>query len=240
MNIRIFILNCWLLPRPFSVYNTQRLDSIISLIKKIRPDIIALQEVWLNRYVKKIEHELKDYLFIRSGSRVYNKSGLMTGLLMKHKSHEMNSFPTGKNHSLSERIAEKGYHLIELPGGVYIVNTHLYAPQDTKTFSITKRQFESLSKKILPKQRIIVGDLNLELKDIRKTSHATQFSLPDDNVPVSKPNPYTHFLFRKSYHMSTRVDHILKTKNCRAVISKKFLYRPVVSDHFIMLGTVRL
>ncbi len=229
MNLKIFNLNCWLLPG-ISKHNNKRLKLIIKTIKKIDPDIVALQEVWLNKHVKIIESELKEYSFIKSKSRVFNKTGLLTGVKIKKQKHKIKSFPITNKHSFIERIAKKGFHIIQISQNLFFVNTQLYAPTNIKEKSITFEQFNCIQKEIMDKKIILVGDLNIIKKDLIKLNKIFNCDCDDENT-LSINNPYV-------VESNKKVDYVLLTKNNNLNISTKTLTNPILSDHYFILASI--
>ncbi|MFH1649501.1 MAG: endonuclease/exonuclease/phosphatase family protein [Candidatus Woesearchaeota archaeon] len=239
MKLRIFSLNCWLLPFPLSTNNRGRLSNIISLVKKHKPDIIALQEVWLKNDVKYVEDSLKDYVFIKSSSRLFNKSGLLTGVLKKNVSYEIQSFPITKKHNLIERIARKGYHILKLSNDLFFVNTHLYAPMIKNEESIAKSQFTLLQKLMKSKKGFLVGDFNLDENELEKLNK--RFELDKTyNITWSGSNKLTRTMFNRLFPPDKKKDYIFKTKKSNITLKTKCIESPIVSDHFAILidGTI--
>jgi len=233
--MKIFILNCWLLPPPFSKANQDRLKQIIYLIKQHKPDIIALQEVWLNKYVSKIKNSLTDYNFVTSNSHFYNKSGLVTGLKSKDFSFQYSFFPVTKKHNLREKFAKKGYHLIELDNNLFFVNTHLYAPQNQNEKKIADSQFKLIQKLMRDKKGFVVGDLNIDENRITKLNKIFEYDKSYGHT-VAGSNPLTKIRFNK-YSEDKKIDYILQTKT-KMAIKSKCIDKPIVSDHFCLLTKV--
>ena len=175
MKLKIFNLNCWLLPPPISAENNKRIEEIISLVNHTRPDVIMLQEVWLNKYVNKFKNGLQNYSFIATEGKSFNKSGLLTGLKIPYSSHKINFFNHVKGYNVIEKIASKGYHLIHISKDIYLINTHLYAPIKSSNRKITKLQFNLLKKFSKDKKVILAGDLNLEEKDLSQLNNTFNY-----------------------------------------------------------------
>jgi exonuclease III len=235
MNFKIFNLNCWLLPPPLSTDNNKRLSQIISLIKNTQPNIISLQEVWLNKYVKRFQNELKNYSFITCKNSLYNKSGLVTGLL-KNQSFKKQFFPITSQHNLIERIAQKGFHEIKLSKNISFINTHLYAPINTKEKIITKSQLSLLQKLIKSKKYILSGDLNLNNKEL---SLETKKFKPIKKFKNIYKNPYQKMNFNKKFNYDNS-DYILKTSTIKIPIKIKYLRSPLLSDHLVLIGKITI
>ena len=234
--MKIFSLNCWLLPPPFSNKNKTRLRRIINLIKQYKPDIIALQEVWLKKYVLKIKNSLRDYEFIVSKSHFYNRSGLITGLNSKKFSFQHGVFPVTRRHSLLEKSAKKGYHLVKLDNNIFIVNTHLYAPTDQNEKKITESQFELIEKLMRDKKGFVIGDLNIDEDRITKLNQMFDYD-KSYGFTVASSNPLTKIKFNKYGEKDKKIDYVLKTE-IKMSIKSKCMDKPIVSDHFFLLTEV--
>jgi len=233
--MKIFNLNCWLLPPPLSTDNSKRLSQIISLIKNTEPDIISLQEVWLNKYVNTLKKELKNYFFISSEKTPYNKSGLVTGLLTNKPSRQY-FFPTNRAYSLVEKIARKGFQVIQLSKDIHFVNTHLYAPKNNREKEITKSQFILLQGVIGSEKCILSGDLNLNEEELIKANNIFSLTKKTINLPA---NQYQKSRLNKRFKYDN-TDYVLKTKTFKTPISTTYLKSPILSDHFVIIGKVKL
>lgn len=237
MKLKMFVLNCWLLPIPFAINNKGRLNKIISLIKKHNPDIIALQEVWTKMYERALKRNLPEYYFVEPKSRVFNKSGLMTGLKIKHESYKVKYFPR-KGLSGAEKLAKKGYHIVKITDDLFFVNTHLLDPTNKKEKEIIKSQFKILEKLAPNKSIIIAGDLNLSEDELKELNERFEH---DKSAKLTLPNtnPLTNARFNKRKQKETKVDYVLCSKN-HATINTKCIKSPIVSDHYALISNVEL
>lgn len=234
MEFKIFSLNCWLLPPPFSKDNKKRLSKIISIIKKYHPDIIAFQEVWLKKYVKKIENSLPEYFFIKSNSFFYNKGGLVTGLRIGKNSFERGFFPFTEGHSFLEKVASKGYHLVRLSDNLFFTNTHLYAPTNDMEKYIPKLQFNFIQKLMHSKKGLLAGDLNLDGVELNELNRLFDHNI-SQNLILSSSNP-----MKEIKSANKKIDYILKTKESNISISTECMKYPIVSDHFINTAVIKI
>ena len=73
MKLKIYTQNMWLLPMFASIDNKKRLNRLINVIKEHVPDLIALQEVWLTKYIKYLKKSLPDYFFCFNTGFILNK-----------------------------------------------------------------------------------------------------------------------------------------------------------------------
>ncbi|MDP3966469.1 MAG: hypothetical protein Q8Q04_02980 [archaeon] len=238
MDVKIFNLNCWLLPPPISVENKKRLSKIISLIKREDPDIITLQEVWLKKYVRKIKRELPGYFFLSLKSPLFNKSGLLFGSKFKPLSFAQEYFPFTGGHSIREKIGSKGYQLAEVFPDIYVLNTQLYAPEKKSEMKITVSELMEIQKVALGKKVILSGDLNLEEKIFFKVNTSFDYnSLGKFTVAIK--NKYTGKMFNKFHEHDKTIDYIIKTEN--APVLRVDIVNPVeVSDHYAMIGKFKI
>jgi len=237
MKLKIFSLNCWLLPSPFSINNKIRLSSIISLIRKYSPDIIALQEVWLNGYAKRIENNLKDYYFIKQNSGFYNKSGLITGISKKVSDFNNIPFPFTEKHSLLEKTAQKGYQVLKLTDNLFFVNTHFYCPTNKTEESITNSQFNLIQNFMPSKYLIVVGDFNLNEDRIDELNNRFNYDR-SFGFTVSDTNNLTKVLFNKFGKSNQKIDYHFFSKKGNITFVTECLKNPIVSDHFALVSDV--
>jgi endonuclease/exonuclease/phosphatase family metal-dependent hydrolase len=237
MNLKIFNLNCWLLPPPFSSENKKRIKKIISLVKRHNPDIITLQEVWLKKYVQKIKNGLEEYTFFHSDSKVFNKSGLLFGTKEKLKHFSSGHFPIKKIHSVHEKIGKKGYQIAEIKPNFHIVNTQLYAPERKGEISITLSQFRRIESLVKGKRVVLSGDLNIHDDEFIRINNEFKYK-PLGKFTVAIKNKYANMRFNRPHHANKTIDYIIGTKNAPKV--KTELINPTeVSDHYAMIGVVK-
>ncbi|MBS3084545.1 endonuclease/exonuclease/phosphatase family protein [Candidatus Pacearchaeota archaeon] len=234
MEVKIFNLNCWLLPSPFSAENEKRLYRIISLIKKYSPDIITLQEVWLKKYVRKLKREFPDYHFFSLKSSLFNKSGLVSGFKMKPLSFSGEYFPLTKIHNLREKIALKGYQASEISPGVFIINTQLYTPEKPSDLKITLSQFKKIEAFSSGKKVIISGDLNIEEDEFLRANKTFFYKSPL-GFTVARKNYYCNSRVNQIPRSDKTIDYIIS--NEKSIAPKTKIFNPVtVSDHYPMFG----
>jgi len=240
-NIKLFNLNCWLLPTGFSSENHSRLDKIIKLIKKENPDIITLQEVWTNDSIAKIKKELKDYKIIYSKNLIFNRTGLVTGLRMPHKSHKVEFYPLSESHSPLERLARKGYQIINLDEELTLVNTHLYNPTNKREKEITKKQCKyllDLTNRLDWKKVVIIGDFNLSRKEIYRLGGNINFGSDEYLIDISE-NKYIFYRGNKHKKYNDRIDYLLYNKKNDLNIRTKLLLEEKLSDHYPIIANIK-
>lgn len=238
MNLKILDLNCWLLPPPFSSENGERLEKIVNLIKKHDPDAITLQEVWLKKYEKEVRNELPEYNFFSSGSRIFNRSGLLMGLKDEPLSFSMHYFPTGQDHSFHERLGKKGFQIAQIQPGFYLVNTQLYAPEKKGDEKITLSQFRTIESMIKDKKAILSGDLNLHDRNFPEINESFSYD-PPGKFTVAAKNRYANMKFNLPHHADHTVDYIVGTQSTPEVQTR--VVNPVqVSDHYALIGIAKI
>ncbi len=226
------------MPKPLSIKEKQRLSQIISVIRENNPDVIALQEVWLSKYAKEIERQLKEYTFTMSGSFFYNKSGLVTGV-KKSNDIEINYFPFTKKHSLVERVARKGYHSVKLSNDLFFVNTHLYTQTNDAEKAITASQFRLIQKLMPTKQVIVAGDLNLNERELNKFNIRFDYDT-SYGLTISSSNYLTQARCNKFLKQDLKIDYLLATKEKTASLVTKCITKPIVSDHYMLLSSIKI
>jgi endonuclease/exonuclease/phosphatase family metal-dependent hydrolase len=230
MKLIIFCLNCWLLPPPFSLQNMVRLREIIALIKKLKPDVICLQEVWLQYYVSVLKAALPEYQFISSSSPTFNVSGLVTGTRMRISVSQY-QFPKTKEYSLIEKYGGKGYHTVTL-GQLLLINTHLYAATNTFEQSISVYQFKLLAELFRKQRGILIGDLNLEQEKIKTAQSVFNYSAT--TCTLSATNRYANMGFNKT-SVNKTIDYMLPTLDVSVetqIMPEEF------SDHYCIIGSI--
>ena len=226
-----------MLPFSLSPDNDPRLNEIISEIKKANPDVIALQEIWLNSSVEKITRELSDYSFI-SGTKTFfnkiNKGGLVTGIRGKKILATNHTFAPIGGSSWVENLGGKGYQILLLPKNVRFVNTHLYAPTNKAEENITKTQFRLLSDLLRKRGGILAGDLNIEESDFLRTNRLFQYNFTH-KFTLSKTNRYANSMFNHT-PVSKKVDYVVGTGGID--VTEKILTDVENSDHFGLTGKI--
>jgi exonuclease III len=235
MELKIFNLNCWLLPVPFSSENKKRIKGIMEFIKKQNPDIMTLQEVWLKKDVRNFKKIFPNYKFFHSNSKLFNKSGLLFGIKWNPKSFSQSYFKITSTHSKRERIGLKGYQVVEISPGVFVINTQLYAPEAPNEMKITLLQFEEIQRITLGRKAILSGDLNLEEDEFLNSNRVFYYKSPL-GFTIARKNKYCHAVFNKFSHADKTIDYIVSNDKSLAVNPK--IFNPVtVSDHYPLSGT---
>ena len=241
MEIKLFNLNCWLLPPPFSVKNKKRLNNIIRFIEEYNPHVFTLQEVWLNKYVREIKKLLPRYEVMSARSFLYNKSGLVTGLRIPKDSTVKKKFKTRRYINFYELLARKGFQNIRLKNGLNIINTHLYGPLRRNRLDITFDQFGVLKKWAdqLNETVVLAGDINMESHELNQLNGGFFHESFDDKHTLVGLNPYTEMRLNRFGKTNMKLDYVLAhTKKDKIDVSTDVLETPYLSDHLAVTATI--
>jgi len=162
----------------FSQRYSQRLNVFIKELAKLQPEIICLQEIWLDSAKKKIINGLKglDYSFYYP-SLIIRFCGLLIGVkgkITKKGYVATNPIIAGFDRSILEYLGSKGYAFVEFELGkkkICIFNVHLSPdmgkkfPKERPYFEVQVKAVSLLARDIdlLREEKIMVlGDFNFE------------------------------------------------------------------------------
>jgi endonuclease/exonuclease/phosphatase family metal-dependent hydrolase len=248
MKIKILSANMWLLPPPASLDNQKRINAFVKLAKKLDPDVINFQEVWLKQYAQKIKSALPNYHFTSPKSLFYNKSGLITLTKEKPFSKKFHQFKIKRQYNPFERIARKGFLRVQIKikdKTISIINAHIYHSRHTATIKLKLGQI----KEVLRVARengpaIIAGDLNTPpnfYKNLIK-NFLTEEKNPET---YSEKNKYTHMManaiLNKEGVYNPYPDRVLFfPKSSTANIKTATINEPVISDHYPLSAKINL
>lgn len=231
MKFKLLNANLWLLPFTVSRENRKRLKRFISLVNKLDPDIIALQEVWMKLHIRYLKKRLPNYNFYYKKSKIYNKSGLLT--LSKIKLNFKHTTFDSKGLHIIEKIAQKGYQVLTT-GKLQIINTHLYndffSISDVKTI----KQFQQLKKQ----NTILSGDLNLPLERFKQLNKGF-YKVSNTEITCTKKNKYQTVSYNKLSTTNSKIDYIASSYK-GAKINTKLIKKPLVSDHYILFSKISI
>lgn len=234
MKITIFNLNTWLLPTPFSKDKKRRIIDLIALLKKLNPDIAALQEVARKRYIGLFKKELDNYYFTyNQKGRVWNKPGLLTLTKKKPISSKFVQFRIRKKRNMMTRLVGQGFFEIKLSKDVYMYNVHLH-PDDWKD-TLTFEQFEFLKSKIKKhKLCFVCGDLNMNFKDFEKLNNGFFESVDSVGNTFSWYNMYVKKWWERNVTADKKLDYILvrNPDKKKIVFNSRAIRKPILSDHY--------
>jgi endonuclease/exonuclease/phosphatase family metal-dependent hydrolase len=242
MELKLLDLNLWLLPRPLSSDNKKRMDRFIALVKKLDPDIITLQEVWLMGYERYLKKNLKPFHVSSSGKKRLNNSGLVTFSRKKPLSESIHLF---KKESLLDKLVRKGYLIIRLNLDgrfIRILNTHLHASLKAKPNKNSIFQFQQLKHVTSEGDWIVAGDLNLRQELFHKLNDG-HFIPSRSSIPTySSKNRYAKARLNRLDHSDRKVDYVLlKLSNGTSYsLSTKVIKSPLMSDHYALFSVIRI
>jgi endonuclease/exonuclease/phosphatase family metal-dependent hydrolase len=208
----------------------KRFDALVKEISNIRPDVVCLQEVWMQSMRKRLKSELYESGFIYSSipASGYRLNGLVTFSRYPIKRSDYFSLKplfSGFNSSLIEFPGDKGCLLTHIEvedKEVDICNIHLNADFSIsgryeensvygKINSGSLRKLSSLIGKIGDNKLIICGDFNFE----PGSSPHREFSIlteADDRIPFGFSTMTKKLFFFPAPSRGNRVDYIF-TKN---------------------------
>jgi endonuclease/exonuclease/phosphatase family metal-dependent hydrolase len=231
----VLSLNTWLLPPPLAKDNRKRLRTIVRMIEYEDSDVVCLQEVWVNAYVRQLRSALPEYhFFTASDSLLFNRSGLVFASKEKPRTQESGHFPDSKAHSMSEKLMGKGWQLISFDN-LAVLHTHLYASYGDTDYSMTKAQLQQLEALDLPANTVLVGDCNLPRDTFCKTT--TRFTCPENTThTIESSNPYADA--RLNNPSDDKWSYITPLKASDIAVNIRVRKKPVVSDHFALIAEV--
>lgn len=243
MELTTLNLNFWLLPRPFSADNKQRMNRFLELVRKTDPDIITLQEVWLKKYVRYLRKRLKDYHCYCSKNKFYNKSGLVTFSKIKAEFAKLKIFPQKTGFNIIEKLAKKGYLKTDFNINgkkISLINTHFYFPLTRKEEKIDEEQFELLKEITEGGHFIIAGDLNTPLEKLKIINNNVFEIDNEEKHTYATHNKYVRKQLQNPRNLNRKIDHILTRSNSPMKIAAKVINPILISDHFPLLGKITI
>jgi len=240
MDLKILDINLWMLPRPFSADNKKRFSKFFRLVKRLRPDIITLQEVWLVKDEKFIRKSLAGYHTLSSGKKKINNSGLVTLSLKKPLSEKLHKF---WRETLVDNVVRKGYLVISIKFAnrlFHILNTHLHAARKSRPNKVTISQFEQLKEITLAGNWIISGDLNMTPEVFARLNQDHFRYKSCRSSTISNSNKYSKMRLNRFDHSEKRVDYLLlKTdKKNGFSIRTRVIKVPLLSDHYAIFSRI--
>ncbi len=244
MEITILNANLWLLPPPAAIDNNKRLFNLIKLIKKYSPDVINLQEIWLNKYTNILKLNLPDYYLIKPKSFFINKSGLVTLTKFKPLNTSFSQYPKHKDFDAVEKVASKGYLKTTFQKEdkeITLINTHIYETLEQVKLKIKFGQIKHLLKKTLEHNpTIVAGDFNADTFNLPKGFK--NLTAEDTHKPTySLKNKYANILIngimnRHGVHYE-KPDYVfanIKGANIKSQVIKN----PLISDHYPIFAKI--
>lgn len=230
----ILSINMWLLPFGFSKDNKKRINLLIKIVNKYNPDLIALQEIWQNRYINYLNKYLKNYYFCYHKTKFWNNSGLLTLSKIKPKKIEFYPFVKKKDKGFLNKFLLRGFLKISFNNFDFF-NTHLYHRTDYNNgLEIAFEEFTFLKKKI-NRFSILCGDLNIDKKIFEKFNDIFYY-LDNEKNTFSSRNKYSKKFWENKVILDKKIDYILSTK--KLTFSSKLIKG--ISDHYGLISFVNL
>ncbi len=242
MKLKIFNLNTWLLPTPFSKDKKKRIEDLITLLKNIDPDVAALQEVARKRYINLFKKELGDYIFtFNKKGRVWNRPGLLTLTKTKPLSTKFIPFRVKKKGGVMAKFVGQGFFELKLDKEVYLYNVHLH-PDDWKD-ELTFEQFKFLKSNIKKdKLCFVCGDLNMNFGDFKRLNKDFFESVDSSGSTFSFYNIYVKKWWEKNILPNKKLDYILvrNPDKKKIIFNSMTLRKPLLSDHYAVYSEVEV
>ncbi|MBE5228999.1 MAG: endonuclease/exonuclease/phosphatase family protein [Microcystis aeruginosa PMC 728.11] len=151
-------------------YDNERLNGIITEVKKLSPDIVGLSEVWANSSKEQFIKGLKELFPYSAWDQNKNPLQIGSGLLLLSRFPLLNIQFTPYNQLVGfDRLSQKGFILatIEVEGQkVLIAHTHTQADNDGTAIEARKSNLLQLQSGIsnsadFSTPAILLGDLNI-------------------------------------------------------------------------------
>ena len=231
-SLSVVSANLFLLPYPFSINNKDRISLFRKKMKKYNPDLIGLQEIWLNQDLQELISVFPEYYAVWIPSLFYNRTGLLILSKFPIEKAYREIYPIGIDYQLQELLAQKGFLQITL---IYkgkklnLINTHLYSTSEYSKLKRNRHQFRLLSKhlKKVKKPTIVLGDLNLKPSPLEELNKG--FLIYDK-------------LKKTTVLGDKKLDYILTPKNggLQILQSEAINHSPLVSDHYPIFGILKL
>lgn len=231
--------NMWLLPSPWADDQDGRLQRFLEMIASYQPEIVTLQEVWLNKDLGAFRKGLPGYWAAGIPPFLYNRSGLVVFSRFPILDARYGTYPYTRDHSFVETLAHKGFLQVDLDMGgrvVRVIDTHLYASRGSVENRFPVWQFEILRALTadVGVPTFLAGDLNIR-QEVLEGLNARHFVGETMMGPPEERGTTRHSPLRK-------IDFILGRfpGNAEILIESRSLREPVVSDHVPVLGQVTI
>lgn len=231
--LRVLTANLLLLPPPFAADHDARLDEFARIVRGRNPDLIILQEVWLESYLMGLRRRLPEYEAFAPGPNIANPTGLAVFSRLPHVDTCFRFYPGRLDFNIEEKLAQKGFLAVGFSFGdkpFWIVNTHLYAHSDDLELGFTRAQFETVKDfcSSLPGAVILGGDMNMEPQELFPLLGGVFSAEPEGGRTAVRgaPNRRIDYVMTRSSH-----DWSLSARS-------EVVMEPVVSDHFPVFAEV--
>lgn len=244
--LRLLSLNTWLLPPPLAPLVPERVARLRDLLRRLDPDVVALQEVWRCEELRALVAALPGFHWAASGNEFYNRGGLLLLSRWPLAAVTFTPFPVTPRHSAVELAGGKGMLRARLhtpAGPLDIIDTHLYAATSEAEQDLVEAQFLLLREtaRAASAPLVVAGDLNLRwprfcaLNDgVLCTDGSTGGTTARANAPAE--------ILADVARPQHKIDYVLLRLPAahRAAWQVRVLRTPRVSDHLPLLAQIAL
>ncbi len=231
--LRVLTANLHLLPPPFAADHETRLDGFARIVRGRNPDLVLLQEVWLERYLTGLRRRLPEYAAFAPNPRIGNPTGLVILSRLPHSDACCRTFPTRLDFNIEEKLARKGFLSVTCSAGPVpfrVVTTHLYAHKGDLEFGFTQAQFQVVKDFCGTRAEPVIlgGDMNLE--------PGALFPLVGGVFAIEPQGARTAV----RAHPGGRIDYVMSRSSLEweVAVRSESVTEPVVSDHFPVYAEV--
>jgi len=232
-SLRILTANLFLLPPPFATDHETRLDEFARIVRGKNPDLILLQEVWLESYLAGLRRRLPEYEVFAPEPQIGNPTGLALFSRLPCVNAHYRYYPARLDFNMEEKMARKGFLAVGFSidqRPFWVVTTHLYAHKGDLELSFTQAQFQTVKDfcATLPGAVILGGDMNMEPPVL--------FPQLDDVFSVEPEGGRTAIWGAPG----RRIDYVMTRSSHDWALSahSEAVMEPVVSDHFPVFAEV--
>jgi endonuclease/exonuclease/phosphatase family metal-dependent hydrolase len=231
--LRVLTANLFLLPPPFAADHEARMDAFALLVRGRNPDILILQEVWLERYLTGLRRRLPEYEVFAPEPAMGNPTGLAVFSRLPSVDARYRLYPSRLDFNLEEKLANKGFIAIGFSFGdrpFWIVNTHLYAHKGDLERSFTEAQFDTVKEFCagLDGAVILGGDMNMEPAVLFPRLAGVLSVGPEGGRTAVRGGP------------GRRIDYVMtrSSPDWQLAVRSEAVMEPVVSDHFPVFAEI--
>jgi endonuclease/exonuclease/phosphatase family metal-dependent hydrolase len=242
--LKIATINLWAGLWPIFLDKKKRLKDFAGIVKQNDFDVIAIQEFWLKKDIKRMIRIFKNYHFIHYSGLFFNRSGLVI----------MSKFPVTKNRIeffdkrrgiktfinkflFRESYFRKAFLTCELSvhgNTMNIVDLHVpYNRQPELNDYFRDFVFDKVRHL---KNVLIFGDFNSDYKNIRVPENI-HIVTGDTKSSLKKVNPYANTPTNKFTHQVWACDLIYSNFECD-VLKSGTIEKPIISDHYLVWAEI--
>lgn len=237
MQLRIATFNVWGLPWPFSADKKKRLQQLVAFIKDTSPDILALQEVWLNWDIHALADALPEYHVFAKHWQLYNPSGLV--FVSRYPITSSLYIPYHIKIFHKEMPSRKGILACEcrLNGKtIQLLNTHVYYAASEMESQSQISQVNHLVSFLDRRPTLLFGDFNVSYDKLQLPSDFTIISDTSEKS-MDEHNPFRNSRFNK-VNTSDRLPDMLFA-NFPVDVKRKWIAHDIaMSDHHPVISDI--